>query len=215
MSRQISAAQDRPSAADATLEALQDAPKIRNMWAKNALRRVRTLPPQVRDGILSQLDPELIATVRATRDLGFITALDAVRVTDAIASVIGRDSAVDFWKVLVSESYAGGVFSQLLLSAFRLGSDGTRLLRLAPQAWELASINCGHVSVTHDGDVMVIESVGFPPAIRDSEGFAAVFFGALLAMQELGKHQGTIRVAPSEGGELRFHVHAAGSETAV
>ncbi len=175
-------------------------PAIRNSWTKTALRRVRSLPPDVREAIVAAIPPELQNEVRRGRDTDWIELDKAVTVAEAIAAGLGDEGMVDFWAELIADSYAGGLFRQLVAKAINIGSDGTRLLKLAPQAWGLSSRDCGVVVTEKTETGVTVRSQDFPEAVLRSGAFDALFRGALTAMGAFGKRRPEIITAHGDEG---------------
>ena len=153
-------------------------PAIRNSWTKTALRRARSLPPETRESIVAAIPEDVQNKVRRGRDADWIPLEEAVVVAEAIATALGDEGMVDFWAELIADSYAGGLFRQLVAKAINIGSDGTRLLKLAPQAWALSSRDCG-VVVTEKSDTGIsVRSQDFPEAVRRSLSVSGPGWGA-------------------------------------
>ena len=186
---------------------------IRNSWTRAVVRRLRALPADRREPILARIDPETLKTVRRTRDAGFIPLETAVEVVEALRSGFDDDALAAFWAELVTDSYAGGLFTELIVKAATgFGGDGTGLLKLAPAAWNLSSRNAGEVKVVRGASGSLTLSGEFPPSIHDSHGFRLVFRGALTAMLGLTKIEAEL-VEEHDDGTLRFHVVPEGAMT--
>ena len=183
---------------------------IRNSWSRIALRRIRALPPAQRSPILDAIPVETQEQVRTLGTTDFIAIEHTVRILDATHAVLGEEAMVRFWSDAVRDSYAGGLFAQLVLRAATLGGDGTRLLKLAPQAWSLSSTHCGVVQSAELGDgEFRLFAEDFPPQVVASPGFASMFMGAIQAMLEVTRTKGEVSQVPAQRG-LAFRVRVIG-----
>jgi len=185
-------------------------PGIRNSWSRIALRRIRALPPAQRTPILDAIPAATQEQVRSLGTTDFIAIEHTVQILDAIQAVLGQEAMIVFWADAVRDSYAGGLFAQLVLRAATLGGDGTRLLKLAPQAWSLSSTQCGVVQAADlgNGDFRLF-SEDFPPQVVASPGFASMFIGALRAMLDVTRTKGEVFQVSTERG-LAFIVRVIG-----
>jgi hypothetical protein len=168
------------------------------------------MPPAQRTPILAAIPAETQEQVRALGTADFIAVEHTVFILDAMQAALGEEAMIEFWVDAVRDSYAGGLFAQLVLRAATLGGDGTRLLKLAPQAWGLSSRNCGEVkSLTLGNGEYRLYSDDFPPQVVASPGFASMFIGAIKAMLVVTRTKGEVVAEPAERG-LAFRVRVLG-----
>jgi len=175
-----------------------DGPAIRNSWTKAAVRRTRAFPPDKKAAFLARVPADTLDRIRDLGNADWLSLDDTLPVLDALHAALADDEEfVEYWRELIFDSYAGGLFSQLIKKAATLGGDGKRLLKLAPQAWALSTTKCGVVDVARDEDgSLSLRSQGFPTSILESKPFALLFKGALLGMIEFVGGEGVVDYQP-------------------
>lgn len=165
-----------------------DFPAIRNNWTRVALRRIRTFPDASRRQLLDAIPRETQNAIAHGRPDEWLPAEHATAVCDAIQQQLGVDEAVEFWRTIVFDSYAGGLLESLILGL----REDTDLLGLAPKAWELSACNCGWIEVIPSGAGLRLEARGMPPSMRESLGIQAMFAGAVRAILAFSKLEASI-----------------------
>lgn len=137
---------------------------------------------------------ETLERIKTMGNADWLSLDDTLPVLDALyEAAADEDEFVEFWRELIFDSYAGGLFSQLIQKAATMGGDGKRLLKLAPQAWTLSTAKCGVVDVSKDEQGhLLLGSNGFPDAVLQSRPFALLFKGALLGMIGFVGGHGTV-----------------------
>jgi hypothetical protein len=166
-----------------------DFPAIRNNWTRVAMRRIRTYPDDKRRGLLDAIPRETQNAIAHGRPDEWLPAEHAIAVCDALLQQAGVDEAVEFWRTIVFDSYAGGLLEPLIVGL----NEDTDLLELAPKAWELSACNCGRVGVVLGSSGLRLEAHDLPPGMRESQGIQAMFAGAVRAILAFSKLEAQIR----------------------
>ncbi len=143
---------------------------------------------------LARVSNETLERIKSLGNADWLPLDETLPVLDALHAAIGDDDEfVEFWRELIFDSYAGGLFSQLIKKAATMAGDGKRLLKLAPQAWALSTTKCGVVDVSQDDQGRLrLTSQGFPDAVLQSRPFSLLFKGALLGMIGFVGGQGSV-----------------------
>lgn len=164
-------------------------PAIRNNWTRVAMRRIRTFPDDRRRGLLDAIPRETQNAIAHGRPDEWLPAEHAISVCDTILQQLGVEQAVDFWRTIVFDSYAGGLLESLIVGL----DEDTDLLGLAPKAWELSACNCGQVAVVPSHTGLRLEARELPPGMRESLGIQAMFAGAVRAILAFSKLEAHIQ----------------------
>ena len=183
-----------------------DFPAIRNNWTRVAMRRIRSFPDESRRRLLDAIARETQTAIAQAKADDWIPSEHALRVCDAIEQQLGVDEAVEFWRAIVFDSYAGGLLEPLIVEM----RENTDLLGLAPKAWELSASNCGRIEVLPAAGGLRLEAHGLPPGMRESLGIQAMFAGAVRAILALSKLDAQVRFeAKLPGDAIGFELQLA------
>lgn len=153
------------------------------------MRRIRTFPDERRRSLLDAIGRETQNAIAHARPDEWLPAEHAIRVCDTIQDQLGVDEAVEFWRTIVFDSYAGGLLEPLIVGL----NEDTDLLELAPKAWELSACNCGRVVVAPSSTGLRLEARDLPPGMRESLGVQAMFAGAVRAILAFSKLEAQIQ----------------------
>lgn len=164
-------------------------PAIRNNWTRVAMRRIRSYPDARRHALLDAIPRATHTAIAQARVDEWLPAEHAVAVCDALLAELGLDETVEFWRAIVFDSYAGGLLESLLTGV----DEQTDLLGLAPAAWQLSAIHCGHIAVVVGRTGMRLEAHELPNDLRESKGIQAMFAGAVRAILAFSKIDAGVR----------------------
>jgi len=174
---------------------------VRAHFAKIAVRRLSALPDRKGEEVRARMPAGLGARIRRLSTDDWMAVDDMVALSDAIAEVLGEDGGRELWTALIRDTFDSGLLRPLIAEA-GAGLDpeaaAERLLRLAPQAWALASRGCGSVKLDdRDGQVR-LTSGDLLPALVLSRGIHCLFYGACQSMLDQFRVDAEIAVSAAE-----------------
>ena len=174
---------------------------VRAHFAKIAVRRLRALPEgkgaEIRERMPAGLGPRL----RGLSSDDWMPVDEMIGLCDAIAEVLGEDDGCELWTALIRDTYDSGLLRPLMTevrSTLSGEAAADQLLRLAPQAWALASQGCGSI-VLDDSDGQVrLRSGDLLPRLVRSSGIHCLFFGACQSMLDQFRVKAEIAVSVAD-----------------
>ena len=174
---------------------------VRAHFAKIAVRRLRALPEGKGADIRERMPEGLAARLRGLSSDDWMSVGEMIGLCDAIAEVLGEEGGRELWTELIRDTYDSGLLRPLMAevrSSLAGEAAADQLLRLAPQAWALASQECGSIDLD-DGDGQVRLSSGdLLPALVRSPGIHCLFYGACQSMLDQFRVKAEIAVSVSE-----------------
>jgi len=127
---------------------------------------------------------------------------EMIGLCDAIAEVLGEEGGRELWRELIRDTYDSGLLRPLVAevrSTLSGEAAADQLLRLAPQAWALASRDCGSIKLEHGDGQVSLNSGDLLPALVRSRGIHCIFYGACQSMLDLFRVNAEIAVSVVEG----------------
>lgn len=175
---------------------------VRAHFAKIAVRRLRALPDGKGVEIRDRLPDDLGKRVRRLSSDDWMPVSDMIALCDAIAAVLGEAGARSLWTELIRDTYDSGLLRPLMteVRASTLDADAaaSQLLRLAPQAWTLASRGCGSIKLDDRDGGLRLTSGDLLPALIRSRGIHCLFYGACQSMLDQFRVNAEIAVSVAE-----------------
>jgi len=174
---------------------------IRAYFAKSAVRRLRALPDgkgaQVRERMPAGLDSRL----RRLSSNDWLPVGEMIALCDAIAEVLGEQAGRDLWTELIGDTYDNGLLRPMMADVReRLEGNAAadQLLRLAPQAWAMASRGCGDLRFGEGEQSVCLCSGDLLPELVHSPGMHCLFYGACQSILDQFRVRAEIVVTASE-----------------
>lgn len=158
------------------------APEVRAGWPKLAMRFIKLLPPPPRDAILERLGDER-ARIREVSFRDFLDLSLFVTLADVTVDVLGLIKARALWCEVMVEALKQPAISEIARRAGVGNRDPVPILKRTADAFHFSHRGCGDWLVTANEEARTAEiSVdGAPPAIVESRGMHAAYFGNVSA----------------------------------
>ncbi len=154
---------------------------IRAYFAKIAVRRLRALPGGKGAQVRERMPVGLDGRVRRLSSDDWLPVDEMIAFCDAIAEVLGESAGRDLWTELIGDTYDNGLLRPMMADVrgrLEGGAAAEQLLRLAPQAWAMASRGCGDLSFGEGDQGICLCSGDLLPELVRSPGVHCLFFGA-------------------------------------
>ncbi len=174
---------------------------VRAHFAKIAVRRLRALPEGKGADIRERMTKGLASRLRGLSSDDWMPVEEMIGLCDAIAEVLEEDGACELWTELIRDTYDSGLLRPLMAevrSTLSGEAAADQLLRLAPQAWALASRNCGSIELDDSDGQVRLSSGDLLPALVRSPGIHCLFYGACQSMLDQFRVNAEIAVSVAE-----------------
>jgi len=174
---------------------------VRAHFAKIAVRRLRALPEGKGADIRERMPEGLESRLRGLGSDDWMAVGEMIGLCDAIAEVLGEEGGGELWTELIRDTYDSGLLRPLMAevrSTLSGEAAAEQLLRLAPQAWGLASRDCGSIELDDSDGQVSLSSGDLLPELVRSPGIHCLFYGACQSMLDQFRVNAEIAVSVAE-----------------